>query len=81
MLDEIKRAQSEDLDAVCEFYKTVCLRQSDDEYVPGWYWGIYPNREQLQAAVERHEIIIGSVGDQIVGAGRLTVGEEYQNVK
>ena len=82
MLEQVKRAQMSELNAVCDFYQAVCQQQTNAEYAPGWYWGVYPSESQLKAAILKRQLVIGTVNGQVVAAGRLTVGEDaaYRDV-
>lgn len=79
-LDDVRLATPDDLTQLCNFYKNVCDHQSLDEYSAKFTWGDYPSEQGLRSYLENAQVMIGLLGDKIVGAGVLTIGEEYPDV-
>lgn len=76
MVDRIRPAAIDELQAVYQFYAEVCAAQASDEYGPGWHIDLYPSREDLREYMEKQELLLGFSGDRIASALVLTGRED-----
>ena len=65
----IRKAISEDIDAIEAIYNRIHHRQEQGKTVIGWQRNIYPTRQTAQAALERGDLFVQTNEQgQIVGA-------------
>ena len=65
---EITAAETKDFDKVRAFYYSMIDAMENAEYGPGWKKGVYPADEYMQSSIERGELFLGMVGDEIAAA-------------
>ena len=70
----IKKAASQDLDAVAELYGAVCGYLADKPYNPGWRRDIFPAREDAEQYLAADGLYIARDGGAAVGTIALTPG-------
>lgn len=82
MLVDMRKATTEDSDAVLRFYETVCGAQVENEYSPLWHYGIYPAPEDLLGHIEAGELLVGMVGAEVAAACVLLFDDDplYRDV-
>lgn len=75
---EYRIAKLTDMPELRSFYKEVCDHQAEDQYSPGWQWGIHPNEAMLTETInDPHELLLIAVdGSQIAAAGALYTGDD-----
>ena len=78
----IRKAVSDDFDAVYEFYRIVCEAAEREEYGPVWHIGIYPSASDLREHIENGELWIGEREGEILSAMVVTDREDtiYEQV-
>ena len=64
----IRAARGDEYEAVRAFYHSLIDEMQDLPYFPCWEKDVYPTNEYLMYAVERGEMYLGEVGDEIAGA-------------
>ena len=65
---KIRVAGSNEFDAVRGFYHSLIDEMQDSPYLPGWEKDIYPDNEYLRAVIDRGELYVGELGDEIAAA-------------
>lgn len=80
MFDQIKVANSSDLNGVVGLYKSMCDHQNQDQYGADWTWGEYPSPDGLAKMIQDDCLVIGKMNGQVVAGALITVGEEYPQV-
>ena len=68
----IKKAMSQDLDAVAALYGTVCGYLADKPFNPGWRRDIFPAREDAERYLDAGGLYIAWDGGRAVGTIALT---------
>ena len=64
----IRKATTNDIDAVSGIYARIHTAEERGEAVIGWQRGVYPERETALAALARDDLFVMEVGGRIVGA-------------
>lgn len=64
----IREAKDFEYDKVREFYHAVTDTLQGAQYTPGWIKGVYPSYDYLKDSIEKKELWIGILDDQIVSA-------------
>lgn len=76
MLVDMRKATTEDSDAVLRFYETVCGALEEYEYSPCWHYGIYPSPEDLRSHIAAGELLVGTVGSELAASCVLLFGDD-----
>ena len=63
----IKKAQSQDLDAITALYGAVCGCLADKPFNPGWRKDIFPAREDAEQYLAADGLYIALDGEAVVG--------------
>ena len=63
----IRKATTEDIDAIVKIYDDCLTLEEEGRIVVGWIRGIYPTQEIAEAAVERGDMFV-----QEDDSGRIT---------
>lgn len=71
MCMNIRKALSDDIDAVTMIYDKIHTAEEAGEVVIGWERGIYPERRTALAALERDDLFVIEEGHTVVGTGIL----------
>lgn len=76
---EIRLANTNDINKVIEFYKTVCANTNNKAR---WHYGLYPTDEDLTNDINNNELYILLLDDEIVAAAVLQMKEDeiYKDV-
>ena len=79
----IQKAHSSDVDRIVSFYEVLTEKLAKSGYDLPWRVGIYPTREQFEAAVARQSLYLCTEQDTIIGAAILNheQGDGYDTVK
>lgn len=64
----IRKARTDELNAVIEFYWNLIDDMKNAQYRPGWEKGVYPSEDYLEAAIEHQELFVGMLCGKIVTA-------------
>lgn len=74
---QIRTANSDDDSNVRVFYDSLIDAMRDATYKPGWEKDIYPTQAFLSRSIERNELYIGELDEQIVSC--MVVNYEYND--
>ena len=76
LVEEIRKAEADELPQLLRFYKTVCDAQALSPYSPSWHFGIYPAEEDLLDHLKAGEFTLLLREGRIAAAGVLAAGED-----
>ena len=69
---DIKKAVSQDLDAVAELYGAVCDYLADKPFNPNWRRDVFPSREDAEQYLAAGGLYTARDGGELVGSIALT---------
>ena len=77
----IRKAKSEDIDAVALIFENIIAEEEKGNCVTGWKRGVYPTRNTAVTALEKDDLFVMEEGGEIVAAMRLNKEQvpEYKN--
>ena len=62
---EIRKARTDEFEAVRTFYFSLCDEMADSPYLPGWEKEVYPTSQEIRQALETQELYIGLLDGEI----------------
>ena len=70
------KADEGELDAIWRFYGQVCAAQAESAYGPGWHFGVYPAKEDIDGHTRLGEMMLFGKEGRIAAAAVLTARDD-----
>lgn len=80
---KIRQAETQEYSLVRAFYYELIDRMQNAQYKPGWQKGVYPADEYLRESLDKGDLYIGLLGEEISAAMIINhqCNEGYQKAK
>jgi len=65
---EVRPASEGEYGEVVGFYRELIESMRESEFMPEWEMGVYPTESMLKKAVEKRELYVAHMGDELIGA-------------
>ena len=80
---EIRKARRDEYKKVREFYDRIIELMEFETYSPGWKKGIYPEDDALKKAIDKQEMFVDILNNEIIAAMVINheCNESYQKIQ